>query len=347
MADVHTRAARASGAVVTSITSSTPESTRRAASRLRIPTPASSLEEILTNPQIDVVHVCTPNATHAAIAAAVIDAGKHVVCEKPLATNSADAQFLTDAARNRGLVATVPFVYRFHPMVREARARVADGSTGPLLTLVGTYVQDWLLLESDTNWRVDDKAGGPSRAFADIGSHLVDLIEFITGDRITRLLATTRTVFHDRPGAPNITTEDLAGVLFQTRNATVGTLLVSQLAPGRKNGLTIEIHGTQETLRFDQERPETLWIGRRRGSQQLMRNAEELHEDAARLCAVPAGHPQGYQDAFNAFANDTYAAIAGQTPPGLPTFADGLRANIITEAVLQSANTHTWTESIP
>jgi len=181
------------------------------------------------------------------LALAAVRRGKHVVCEKPLTTSTADATVLANAAAEAGVTATVPFVYRSHPMVREARARVLAGEAGRLLTIQGSYLQDWLLESTDDNWRVDETLGGPSRAFADIGSHLCDLIEFVTGDRIARLQAVTRTVFGQR-SAKAVATEDLAAVLFETRDGVVGTLLVSQLAPGRKNRLYIELCGTDETI---------------------------------------------------------------------------------------------------
>lgn len=344
MADVHSRAARSSRARLIGASSSTPERSRSAADALALERGYDTLEQLLDDDAVDVVHVCTPNATHAPIALAAIAAGKHVVCEKPLATSVADAERLVDAAREAGVVATVPFVYRFHPMVREARARVARGEVGPLLSISGSYLQDWLLDSADDDWRVDDKAGGPSRAFADIGSHLVDLIEFVTGDRIARLAATKRTVFAERATHRDIRTEDAVAVVVETERGALGTLLVSQVAPGRKNRLLLEIAGSSESIKFDQEQPETLWLGRREGSGLLMRDPAVLAPDAARLSVVPAGHPMGYPDAFAAFVDDTYAAIEGEAREGLPVFADGLRAVRVTDAVLTAAERGGWVE---
>jgi predicted dehydrogenase len=267
-----------------------------------------------------------------------------VICEKPLATTVADAVRLTDAAAAAGVVATVPFVYRFHPMVREARARFQGGEPGRLLTIQGEYLQDWLLDESADNWRVDAAAGGSSRAFADIGSHLVDLIEFITGDRIARVAAAKRTFFRNRAGRQDVPTEDAVTVVVETKCGAIGSLLVSQVAAGRKNRLHLELSGSAESIGFDQENPDSLWLGRRHGSVTIQREAEDLHPDAARLSLVPAGHPQGYQDAFTAFVSDSYAAIAGDAPDGLPVFADGLCAARITEAVMTSAATANWVD---
>ncbi|WP_308220438.1 Gfo/Idh/MocA family protein [Leifsonia shinshuensis] len=342
MAEVHSRAARAARAEPAGIVSSTPERSAAAAERLGIGRAYDSLEHLLDDDSIDVVHVTTPNALHASQAAAVLASGKDVVCEKPLATTVVDAEALVSAAAGR--TATVPFVYRFHPLVREARARFASGAAGQVLTVNASYLQDWLLAAGDDNWRVDSEQGGRSRAFADIGSHLVDLVEFVSGDRVARLSAKKRTVFAERAAHAGITTEDAAAVVIETASGAIGTLLVSQVAPGRKNRLWLEIAGSAESVAFDQEQPETLWVGRRSGSLLVPRDADQLSADAARLCVVPSGHPQGYQDAFNAFVADSYAAVAGESPDGLPRFEDGLRAVRITDAVIDSAESGTWIE---
>jgi predicted dehydrogenase len=344
MAAVHSRAARAARAELAGGASSSAGSARDAADRLGLDAAFDSVDALIADPDIDVIHVCTPNTTHAGIARAALLAGKHVICEKPLATSSADAAELVALAAERGLVAAVPFVYRFHPMAREARARVARGDTGRLLSVHGAYLQDWLAGPHDDDWRVDATLGGPSRAFADIGSHLVDLVEFVSGDRIVRLNASTRTVYEARATNVDIATEDLVAVVVELASGAVGTLLVSQVAPGRKNALSIELSGTDASVRFEQERPEQLWVGRTDSATIIDRDVARLAPDAARLAIVPAGHPMGYQDAFNAFVADAYAAISGGSPEGLPRFDDGLRAVQVTEAVLASAASGTWME---
>lgn len=344
MGAVHSRAARAAGATVLGVATSSAAGSARAARQLGFGRAYASVDELLADADVDTVHICTPNTTHAPVAHAAIEAGKNVVCEKPLSTSTSEAARLVDRADRAGVTATVPFVYRYHPMVREARARVASGHVGPLLTIQGAYLQDWLLSETDDDWRVDPGLGGPSRAFADIGSHLCDLVEFITGDRISRLVASKRTFFTERSDHRDITTEDAVALVVQTLSGAIGTLLVSQVAPGRKNRLTVEIAGTAESVLFNQEEPETLWLGRRTGSQVLTRDAAELGPDAARLSLVPAGHPMGYQDAFNAFVADSYAAASGATPEGLPLFSDGLRAVTVTDAVLASAEDGAWVD---
>ena len=342
MARVHARAATVAGGRLVGVVGSTPERSREVADDLGFDFGYDDLESMLADTAIDVVHVCTPNALHAGQALAALAAGKHVVCEKPLATGAAEAAHIARAARSVGVVGTVPFVYRYHALVREARARVARGEAGRLLTVQGSYLQDWLLGRDDDDWRVDSAVGGPSRAFADIGSHLVDLLEFVTGDRVASLAATTSTVFASRGARRDVRTEDAAAITLRTAGGAIGTLLVSQVAAGRKNRLHFEIAGSEESLRFDGEQPETLHLGRREATTTIPRDPAVLSPDAARLCRVPAGHPQGYQDAFDYFVADTYAAVAGQRPDGLPTFADGVRAALVTETVLRSASDGAW-----
>ncbi len=341
MARTHSLAARAAGAGLEAIASSSPARAAEAAAALGYAR-ALPADELLAQ-GLPVVHICTPNQSHVSYARAALRSGSHVICEKPLATNAAEARELAEEVEAAGRFGAVPFVYRYHPMVREARARIAAGEAGAVLTIAGLYLQDWLLDAADDNWRVGAGAGGPSRAFADIGSHLVDLVEFVSGDRIARLVATTRTVHPERGGQP-VDTEDSVALTLELVGGGIGTLLVSQVAPGRKNGLVLEIAGSRESLRFEQEDPERLWVGRRGHSVLLRRDPATLSADAARISSLPAGHPLGYQDAFNAFVADAYAAASGERRDGVPTFADGARAAAITDAVLESARGRRWVE---
>ena len=342
MGTVHARAVRRAGGVVSRIVGSSPESSRAGAERIGAEFAAESVEDLLAADDVDVVHVCTPNATHAPLVRAAIAAGKHVICEKPLAVDAAEAAELVALAADAGLTATVPFIYRFYPTVREARSRVADGTAGRVRLLHGSYLQDWLVEDTDDNWRVDAAAGGASRAFADIGVHWCDLVEFVSGHRITKVAART-VVAHPTRGGRTVTTEDAAVVLFETDQGAAGNLTISQISPGRKNRLWFSVDGATESLCFDQENPDSLWIGGREVNRQLLRGAGE-GPAAGRYTVVPAGHPQGYQDCFDAFVADTYAAIAGDAPDSLPTFSDGLRASRITDAVLESSATSSWVE---
>ncbi|MFI6517588.1 Gfo/Idh/MocA family protein [Spirillospora sp. NPDC050679] len=342
MGTVHARAIRRSGGVVSRVAGSTPASSRAAAERLAAEFPADTAEDVLGADDVDIVHICTPNSTHAALVRAAIDAGKHVVCEKPLAVSPEEAADLLDRAAAAGVTATVPFVYRFYPSVREARSRVADGSAGPLRLLHGSYLQDWLAEATDDDWRVDTGRGGPSRAFADIGVHWCDLVEFVTGHRIVRLAARTAVAVPSR-GGRRVETEDAAVVSFETDGGAAGALTVSQVSQGRKNRLWFSVDGAKESLVFDQESPESLWVGGRTVNRRFLR-AAGASRAAERYSVLPAGHPQGYQDCFDAFVADTYAALAGEAPDGLPTFADGLRAARLTAAVLDASERGEWVE---
>jgi len=342
MGTVHARAVRRAGGVVVAAVGATPESSRAAAEQLGTERVAETVEELLAADDVDVVHVCTPNASHGSLVRAALAAGKHVVCEKPLAVDPTEAEELMQLAEDAGVTATVPFVYRFYPTVREARVRVAEGTTGPLRLLHGSYLQDWLARDDDDNWRVDAAAGGPSRAFADIGVHWCDLVEFVCGHRFTRLAAQTVIAVPSR-GGRTVETEDAAVVLFETDRGASGNVTVSQISPGRKNRLWFSVDGAEESLTFDQENPDSLWIGGREVNRQLLRGTSESPA-AARYTVLPAGHPQGYQDCFDAFVADTYAAMRGQAPDGLPTFADGVRAARLTAAVLESSAKQAWVE---
>jgi predicted dehydrogenase len=345
--EVHARAVVAAGGIVAAVAASTPTRAAEAAERLRAERSAARAEELLAADDIDVVHICTPNHLHTALAGQAMAAGKHVVCEKPLATNVEDAQRLAHAAALADVVTAVPFVYRFYPTVREARARVQHDGAASLRLLHGSYLQDWLASAADNNWRVDPAMGGASRAFGDIGVHWCDLIEFTTAHRITRLCARTATMHAHRardarPAA--VHTEDAAIVLFETDHGALGSMVISQVSPGRKNRLWFSLDSTDTSLTFDQDLPDTLRIGTRRETTVLARGTGAMAPAARRYSVVPAGHPQGFQDCFNAFVADTYAAIAGDLPDGLPTFADGYRAAVITAAVLNSAERQEWVE---
>lgn len=341
MARTHAEAARAAGAAVVGLVSSSAERSAQAAGPLGID-PVGSVEELVE--RSEVVHVCSPNALHAGHVRTVLEAGRHVVCEKPLAQDAAEAEELTARAGRAGVTAAVPFIYRFHPMARQAREQVATGRLGRLLTVRGTYLQDWMLDPEEQNWRVDPEISGRSRAFGDIGSHLVDLLEFTSGERIRRLSASS-TIAHPERGGQPVRTEDAAALVIEMESGAAGTLLVSQVNAGRKNALTLELAGAESSLFFDQERPDELWLGGASSSRIIAREPAALGQDAARLSTVPAGHPMGYLDAFRAFARDVYAHIRGERPAGLPDFTDGARANRLIDAVMESSASGRWVET--
>ncbi|MDX6353733.1 MAG: hypothetical protein QOF98_636 [Streptomyces sp.] len=351
---VHLDAVRRTGAPVVGISASTPARAKEAAAALGVERAYDTSQELVTSDEVDVVHICTPNDLHGELAELALRAGKHVVCEKPLTTGSATADALAALAAETGLIAAVPFVYRYHPMAAEARARVLDGRAGEIRLLHGHYLQDWLSEPGDTNWRVDAVAGGPSRAFADIGSHWCDLVEWVTGHRIAELTALSQTV--DRPGG-RPATEDVVQLLFRTDRGATGSVTVSQISPGRKNRLWFEVDGSRTSLAFDQENPESLFVGSRGENAAVLRDPANLSPAAARLSVVPGGHPMGYLDCFAAFVRDVHTAIRARAtrtaegtrteadpPPAFPTFDDAARMVRLTEAVLDSAANRSWKE---
>lgn len=343
MGVVHARAVRAAGGTVAAVAASSAAGSRRAGERLGSERVHDAAASLIGDPAVEVVHICTPNDSHRDLALQAIAAGKFVVCEKPLAVDVPAAEEMAQAAAASHRVATVPFVYRFYPTVREARARIHQGAVGRLFVIHGSYLQDWLARPGDDDWRVDAGRGGPSRAFADIGVHWCDLAEFVTGHRIVRLAARLLTAF-PRRGRAVVGTEDAAVLLFETDAGAVGSAVISQVTHGRKNRLWISVDGAESSLSFDQELPETLWVGSRDSTTLISRGSEATSFVARHYDTVPPGHPQGYQDCFNAFVADSYAAFGGASPDGLPTFVDGLRAAHLTRAVLEADATGQWVE---
>jgi len=355
---VHRRAALLAGAEVRGVAASTPQRAQEVAQAWNVPRAYRDIEDVVADPQVQVVHVCTPNHLHRPMGQAALAAGKHVICEKPLATTLGDAQDLAALAASSGLVATVPFVYRYHPVVREARARIAAGDIGPLYLIHGSYLQDWLLDPASNNWRVDPVLGGTSRVFADIGSHWCDLVEWVSGERFTEVSAAFATVIAERSaeGAQSFSTpaaggarqavssEDVATAMFRTGAGTLASLTVSQVSAGRHNRLWFEIDGARASVAFNQEDPERLWIGRPdQREETFVRGPGAGSAEQRRLSTLPPGHAQGYAQCFEAFIADTYHAIEGERPQGLPTFEDGVRSARIVDRVIASARSRAWT----
>jgi predicted dehydrogenase len=363
---VHVEALRRIGADVVGIVGSNPEATRRAAAALGV-AGFDSLAELLAVPGLSSVHVTTPNHLHAPIVREVLAAGKHVVCEKPLATTAAEGGELLALAEAAGVVHAVNFNIRFYPLCQQARAMVRAGELGRLYQIHGSYLQDWLLKETDWNWRLEPDLGGELRAVADIGSHWLDLLGFVAGQPVVAVNADFATLLPVRrkPTRPvatfsvknlrpdeyeerSIRTEDYASVLLRFRDGARGVLTVSQVSAGRKNRLWFEVDGSQSAVAWDSERPEELWIGRRdKPSEVLLRDPALLAPEARLATAYPGGHAEGFPDTFKMLYQRVYAAVAAGGPPGepdFPTFADGVRALHLGEAIAASARDGAWTD---
>jgi predicted dehydrogenase len=297
-----------------------------------------------------------------------VEAGKHVVCEKPLTTSSHEARELVRLANASGLVNAVNFNIRFYPQVIEVRERIRAGDLGPVRLVTGSYLQDWLLFDTDWNWRVERRLGGPLRAVSDIGSHWIDLVSFMLSREPESVIADLHTFVpvRRRPGAPvdafalatqdepsevteiEIDTEDAASMLLRWPDGIRGSLTVSQVSPGRRNALSFEIDGARSAAAWQSERPDELWLGHRdRPNELLLRDPTLLHPEAARTATIPAGHAEGFENTFKQLFSRVYEDVAAGAPaqsPRFPTFADGHRSVVMAEAVAASAAQERWVE---
>ncbi len=359
----HIEAARRLGFVdVIAVAGSSQGSADAKAAQLNIPRAYGSYEALLDDPDVEVIHNCTPNDLHLPVTMAAIKRGKHVIADKPLAMNSIDAATMLDAATRAGVVHAVTFNYRYNPVIQHARVVAQRGDLGAVHFVHGSYLQDWLLYPNDYNWRLE-KEGGDSRAVADIGSHWCDLAGYLTGSRISEVLAEFTTVFPTRfkprgsrdafaaGGADDtfdeysVETEDFASVLVRFENSARGAFSVSQVSAGHKNGLTMEINGRQGSLAWNQERPNELWVGRRNEPNGLLLKDPSLLDPLIRhYAALPGGHGEAWPDAFRNLLRNIYTFIAeghsierDRDKVEFPTFADGLTSNRIVEAITRSA----------
>jgi predicted dehydrogenase len=341
------------------------EAAQRLGTGFSVATITTDYRDILRDPTIDAVHICTPNAQHFPMAKDALEAGKHVLCEKPLALNVEQARELVSLAMRHSARNCICHNIRFYPMVQQMRSLCEAGDLGEILVVQGSYFQDWLLYDTDWNWRVDSEAGGPSRVMADVGSHWFDLAEHVTGMRVNSLCADLAT-FHTTRKKPKHTvetfsnklrgpgdyvetavdTEDFGGVLFRMGVNTRGTVTVSQVSAGRKNRLSIEICGKKSSVAWNQERPDELWVGHREEANQILLKDPSLLARGVRGYAdLPGGHSEGYDDTFKQIFRRFYASIRapGETPE-YPQFADGLRQLDILAAALKSNQTRGWVE---
>jgi predicted dehydrogenase len=359
----HVEALRRLGIEVVGVLGSTPERARKKAESANLPPVYESYEQMLSD-DVDVVHIASPNYAHADQVRAALDAGKHVVCEKPLAVTSTDTNDLVRRADASGLVNAVCFNIRFYPLCHQMRAMVAAGAIGEPRLISGSYLQDWLLLPTDWNWRLVQNEAGALRAVADIGSHWLDLSRFVTGRRVVEVMADLHTLVPVRrhPSGPvetfaaasedqelreeEMSSDDAAGILLRYEEGGRGTVTISQVSAGRKNCVSIEIDGADSALGWFSEDPDRLWIGHRgRPNEVLQRDPSLVAPDVAELIGYPGGHVEGYPDTFRALFARVYADVEGGAPsdlPSYPTFADGHDAVCVTEAVALSSAEQRW-----
>jgi predicted dehydrogenase len=377
----HVDAVRRGGfADVVAIAGSDPDRTAARAASLGVERATTSIDELLRDRSIDVIHVCTPNRTHVEIATAAIEAGKHVVVEKPVALALGEARALAVLARQHGRHAAVAYTYRGYPMIRHARRLVRSGALGTVRLIHGGYIQDWLAGADDYNWRLEPEVSGASRAVADIGTHWFDTAEHVSGLRVAAVFADLATFIPQRRrpagGSVAFATADGSGEMVEVRSEDAATILVrfeggargacviSQVSPGRKNAFSLELAGADRSLDWNQEDPEHLWVRDRGESRLLTRGAGEAVGDAASATepdltepatgwpgvpSLPSGHPEGWAEALRDVLRPFYAAIAAGEPPpepavaaSYPTLDDGARGLAFIDAVLASAHSERW-----
>jgi len=362
---VHVEELRRIGVDVRGVLGSTPARGAARAAALNVPRAYASLDEILADPAVDVVHVTSPNHLHVPQASAILDAGKHVVCEKPLAMTAAESAGLVTRADGSGLVNAVNFNIRFYPLHQHMREVLAAGGLGEVRFVTGHYFQDWLFHDTDWNWRLEPDKGGALRAVGDIGSHWLDLMAFVTGQPIVAVMADLATFVTARrePTGPvetfstersaktiarDMGTEDVAAILLRFANGARGTLAVSQISAGRKNSLKWEIDGSAGSAAWDSETPDHLWLGHRdRPNEILLRNPALMGEAGRAAAALPGGHVEGFGDTFAALFRAIYADVAAGGPtadPPYATFAQGHDEMLVNDAIAASASERRWVD---
>ena len=367
MGSTHTEALHRLGIQVVGILGSSAEKSQRAAERLSIPRGYGTYEELLADGEVDVVHITTPNHLHYAQSKQALEAGKHVLCEKPLAMNTDETAELVTLAEQTGLAAAVNYNLRFYPLNIEARDIVERGDLGEIYSVAGSYVQDWLFYDTDYNWRVLPDKGGKLRAIADIGTHWLDLVQVITGLKVASVFADLHVV-HPQRKRPlgevetfsgklkkeqatetiDIETEDGGAVLVRFENGVRGSLWVSQVTAGRKNAMKYEIAGSKRALFWNSEMPNELWNGYRdKANEWLHRDPSLLSEEARAYASYPGGHNEGYDDTFKQSFTALYDYIAAgdmDAPKPFATFVDGHEEVVLCEAVLESDEKERWVD---
>ena len=363
----HIDAVRRLGHVeVVALAGSSRERAQRKAAELGVPKAYGSYQELIADPDIDVVHVTTPNALHAPVSLAAIHAGKHVVCDKPLASSVVECAQLASAAEAASVVNAVTFNHRGYPMAQQMRAMVAAGDVGEPGFVRGSYLQDWMTSDRVYSWRMDPKIGGPSSALADIGSHWCDLAQHVVGSRITAVFADLATIVGTRSSSGasaeafaevneqsvltpvRMEAEDVGTVLLRFASGARGAMTVGQVLPGHKNELKLEINGREASLGWNSERAEDLWIGHHdRANELMVKDPALLRPEARRYAHLPAGHYEAWPNAFRNIMADIYAWVrSGDARPAqgstVCTFGDATQVAAVIEAMLESHRTQMW-----
>jgi predicted dehydrogenase len=364
MGKVHSEAIRRLGHVdIVAVAAATEDEARRFGQSIGVERTTGDYMKIISDPEVEAVHVCTPNALHYPVSKAAIEAGKAVLCEKPLSLSVAEAQDMVNLAEKKGVPNCVNHNLRYYPVVQHIRRMIEAGELGEVLVVQGTYSQDWLLYDTDYNWRIEKAANGPLRVVGDIGSHWMDLVQHLTGLEITALCADLQIIHKTRKRPKGevetfsgktlkpedyqeirIETEDFGAVLLHMGDRARGAFTVSQVNAGCKNRFQMEIYGTKCGVQWNQERPDELWIGYRNTPNQIiLKDPALLMGDAATYADLPGGHSEGYDDTHKQVYKRFYRKVADPSAPvEYPTFADGLHGMKLLEKVIESNEKRGW-----
>jgi predicted dehydrogenase len=358
----HIEALRRMGVSIRGVLGSSPERSEASRAALQLPRAYRSLDELAADAKLDVVHICTPNHLHFEQASTLLRAGKHVMCEKPVAMTTRESAALIEIAREHKRAGAVCYNLRYYPLCQEARALIGSGAIGEPRLVHGNFLQDWLLYPTDWNWRLETQLGGDLRAVSDIGTHWMDLAMWLTGRKVVEVcadLATTIPV-RQRPrgrvetfqssaavasDAVKISTDDYASVLLRFEANLRGVMTVSQVSAGRKASLGFEVDGSEGSLAWNSETPNSLWIGHRgQANQELLKDPSLMSAAARPYSAYPGGHTEGYPDTFLQLFKDFYAHLerGGEAPPEFPTFQTGHDELVLCDAIAQSARERRW-----
>ena len=359
---------RVEGVEVTAIADSDIELAKKIGKTFGIKKVYSNWKELVNDSDIEVIHNCTPNNFHFEVNKEVMESGKEIFSEKPLALNADESRILAETAKEKGTIAGIDFCYRYYPVIQEAAYRIKSGEIGDVHTVLGHYLQDWLLYPTDYSWRLDPKFSGCSNVMGDLGSHWCDLVQFITGNRIKEVMAELRTVipkrqkpkdrstltFSDRVSENSqkidIKLDDYGALMIRFENDARGTFTTAQVCAGRKCNIDVQIYGTEKSLAWNHERANELWIGKRKEGNEIFFESPLLQNESTRHYAtLPSGHPMGYRDAIVNLFRDYYRAIRDKREGNKialnhPDFIAGHNEMLILEAALESSKQGVWTE---
>lgn len=325
---------------------------------------ALSADELIDNDRIDVYHNCTPNHLHFQLNKRILQKGKHLLSEKPLALSAAEAKELKDLAKEQSVLTAINFCYRYYPVVQEARLRVLAGGIGKPRMVKGNFLQDWLLYETDYNWRLDRAYTGLSNTMADIGSHWCDIAQFLTGSQIVSVMGDAQTLVPERKKGKaaatfsnsaeldyelkKIEVDDYVSAFLRFDNGMVGCFTASSLCAGRKVALEVEVYGSESSLLWSHEHPSILKAGfRNKANESFIEGPQLQSSESAKYALLPSGHPMGYHDAVYNLFKHFYDGVTERNQGGTvveewPNFENGYQLAKVVEAIVASTKAKTW-----